>query len=52
MFGTDWPVCQLAGEYQSVFDVVHSYMSSLSDAERAAVMGGTAAKFYGVAKRP
>lgn len=52
MFGTDWPVCLLAGEYPEVYDLVHTYMQSLSDEERAAVQGGNAAKFYGITSRP
>lgn len=51
MFGSDWPVCLLAGEYQKVFELAHSYVESLSEEEQAAVMGGTAAKFYGIADR-
>jgi L-fuconolactonase len=48
MFGSDWPVCTLAGTYGQVADVVDSYVSGLSESERAAVWGGNAARFYGL----
>ncbi|KAA2242039.1 amidohydrolase family protein [Chitinophaga agrisoli] len=46
MYGSDWPVCLLAGEYAQVKGLVTDYISRLSAAEQAAVMGGNAAAFY------
>jgi L-fuconolactonase len=47
MFGTDWPVCLLASDYQRWVSVVERAISTLSYGERAAIMGGTAARIYG-----
>lgn len=46
MFGSDWPVCTLAGSYSQVVGIVETYIAALSADERAAVMGGNAAAFY------
>jgi len=46
MFGTDWPVCTLAGSYEQVAGTVREILASLSPAARADVFGGTAARFY------
>lgn len=48
MFGSDWPVCTLAGTYQQVYQLIDDTISSLSAGEQAAVLGQTAAHFYGV----
>jgi L-fuconolactonase len=49
MIGSDWPVCLLAGSYADVVGVVGDYVGRLAAAERDAVLGGTAARFYGLA---
>lgn len=49
MFGSDWPVCTLAAGYREVFDTAQNLTSGLSEAERAAVFGGTATRVYGLA---
>jgi L-fuconolactonase len=46
MIGSDWPVCSLAGSYDRVMAVVEHFVSPLAAAE--AILGGTAAKFYGL----
>ena len=46
MYGSDWPVCELAGSYQQVHDALVDLLGTISDAERDAIFGGTAAKFY------
>ncbi len=46
MIGSDWPVCTLAGTYKEVMDVVTTALEHRSPAERDAVLGGTAAKFW------
>jgi L-fuconolactonase len=46
MFGTDWPVCTLAGEYETVADTTRAILKSLSPADKSAVFGGNANRFY------
>ena len=46
MFGTDWPVCTLAGEYMDVTSTVQNILASLSPDAKADVFGGTATRFY------
>ncbi len=48
MFGSDWPVCLLAGDYASVVRLAQSLTTGLSDAERMAVFALTAARVYGI----
>ncbi|MCT2588220.1 amidohydrolase family protein [Actinophytocola gossypii] len=48
MFGSDWPVCELAATYSQVTAAAEALTAGLSEAERAAVFGGTAARVYGV----
>jgi L-fuconolactonase len=46
LFGSDWPVCTLAGSYQQVYDSMMDALGPLSDADRQAIFGETARKFY------
>jgi L-fuconolactonase len=46
MFGSDWPVCLMAGEYGQVLEVVQKYISGLSIAQQQQILGGNAVKFY------
>ena len=46
MFGTDWPVCTLAGEYGQVASAARDILESLSPAAKADVFGATATRFY------
>jgi L-fuconolactonase len=46
MFGSDWPVCLVAAEFETVHDVLHRFAERLTPAERAAVFGKTAATAY------
>jgi L-fuconolactonase len=48
MFGSDWPVCALAGSYAQVAGLVADYTAGLSHTEQAAVWGQTAVNFYGL----
>lgn len=48
MFGSDWPVCLLAGTYDHVIGIVEQFVSSLSPSEQASIMGGTSCRFYGI----
>jgi L-fuconolactonase len=45
-FGSDWPVCLLAASYPEVVAAAHEALGGLSEAERAAVFGGTAVAVY------
>jgi L-fuconolactonase len=46
MFGSDWPVCKLAAQYEEVLRIVEHYISSFSKEEQQRIMGGNAIKFY------
>lgn len=48
MFGSDWPVCTCAASYATTVALVEDTIRSLSADEKAAVMGGNAARFYGL----
>ena len=48
MFGSDWPVCTVAGTYSEVAGIVHDYVHALSPDEQAAIWGETAQRFYGL----
>ena len=48
MFGSDWPVCQLAGSYSDVHHLFESAISKLSVDEQNALRGGTAIRLYGL----
>ncbi|GAA4578638.1 amidohydrolase family protein [Planotetraspora phitsanulokensis] len=48
MFGSDWPVCELAASYAQVVELAGELTSGLSEAERARVFGGTAQEWYGL----
>ena len=48
MVGSDWPVCTLAGDYGRVVSVVKDYVARRPQADQEAVLGGTAARFYGI----
>ncbi|APA87934.1 amidohydrolase family protein [Paraburkholderia sprentiae WSM5005] len=46
MWGSDWPVLELNGDYLLWHSVATTLLASLSDAERDAVFGDNAAAFY------
>jgi len=48
MFGSDWPVCLVAGNYGKVKKLVTDFIANLSKAEQEAIMGKNAVKFYGL----
>jgi L-fuconolactonase len=48
MFGSDWPVCRLAGSYQSVKELLVDYVHDLPIPEQEKVFGLTATNFYGL----
>ena len=48
MFGSDWPVCTLAGTWKEVLAAFTQAVGPLQMAEREKLLGGTAARFYGL----
>src|SRR5690606_17335070 len=42
MFGSDWPVCLVAGNYSKVKNLVTDFISTLSSSEQAQIMGTNA----------
>jgi L-fuconolactonase len=46
LFGSDWPVCTVAGSYAQVFDAAQHALGDLSDDERSWVFGRSAATAY------
>lgn len=49
MFGSDWPVSELAASYGEVFDALVECIGGVSESERAQILGHTAMKFYQLA---
>jgi L-fuconolactonase len=52
MLGSDWPVCRLAAEYPRVRSIVESFLEQLSAAERSAIEGENARRFYRLGNDP
>lgn len=48
MYGSDWPVCLLAGSYARAFDALQECLAGLGQDEMALVMGENARRFYGI----
>lgn len=48
LWGSDWPVLLLAGDYQDWFAASEELLVDLSPAERAAIFGGNAARIYAI----
>ena len=46
MFGSDWPVALLAGDYAKVWSETCKCLADLTAAERDAILGGTGNAFY------
>ena len=46
MYGSDWPVCLVAGSYEKVAGIVKDYFAAFSSAEQDLFFGGNAIKFY------
>jgi len=45
-FGSDWPVCLLAGPYSQVSGILHRFLEQVRQEERECVWGGNAEEFY------
>jgi len=48
LFGSDWPVCLLAGSYQSVLTGLTAALPAMSPSELEQVFGGNAKRTYGI----
>jgi L-fuconolactonase len=48
MWGSDWPVLNLASDYASWHSMTMELLADLSADDRALIMGGNAARFYGL----
>ena len=46
MYGSDWPVCEIAADYGQVLDIVKDYFAAFSQTEQQAFFGGNAIEFY------
>jgi L-fuconolactonase len=46
MFGSDWPVCELAASYEEVHAGLIEALGPLGETDRAAIFGETARRFY------
>jgi L-fuconolactonase len=50
LWGSDWPVLRLAGDYQDWLDMGHALLDAVdpppSDAQRRAIFGGNAIRVY------
>ena len=48
MFGSDWPVCLVAAEYEQVLGIVQEYMKRVgfSENDQVKVLGLNATRFY------
>ena len=49
MFGSDWPVCVLAGDYAKVWKETNAALTGFTQDQIDAVLGSTAEKFYNLA---
>jgi len=46
MYGSDWPVCLLAGTYERMFELVDTYTRRLAPPARERFFGDNATRFY------
>ena len=46
LYGSDWPVCLLAANYQEQLTIVKDHIITLSETEQAKVMGINTMDFY------
>lgn len=46
LFSSDWPVCNVAGGYEKMINIVQNYTSTLTQNEQELFWGGNAIQFY------
>jgi L-fuconolactonase len=52
MFGSDWPVCELAATYDQVHEAARTFAAALSTSEQEEVFAGTATRAYPLSSGP
>jgi L-fuconolactonase len=48
LFGSDWPVCLLAGSYDEVVGLVSNYTADFSSKAKEKLFGANAARIYNI----
>jgi L-fuconolactonase len=48
LWGSDWPVVELAGGFEAWWSASHRLLEALDDAQRAGILGENARRFYGL----
>jgi L-fuconolactonase len=51
MFGSDWPVCLLAGTYSQTKSLVDDCVCGWPESDRRKLFGGNAVRFYGLTQK-
>lgn len=46
LYGSDWPVCLLAAEYELQLEIIGEYITKYSAEDKEKIMGGNAINFY------
>jgi L-fuconolactonase len=46
IYGSDWPVCNLAGTYSSSWEILQQFLMPLTPGEKKAILGDNAVRFY------
>lgn len=46
MYGSDWPVCLVAGSYRDQLSILEHSISTFSETEKQSIMGENAIRFY------
>ncbi len=49
MYGSDWPVCLVAGKYKQVIEIIEKFLEQVNDEEKEKVWGKNAIQFYNLA---
>jgi len=50
LFGSDWPVCNIAGGYTKYLNTINTYLKQFSKQEQSLFFGENAAQFYHLSK--
>ena len=46
LFGSDWPVCLIAADYERVWDLINNYLAYFGQEDQEKIMGLNAVDFY------
>jgi L-fuconolactonase len=46
MYGSDWPVCLIAADYEKQLALIENYVSKWKNTEGGKIFGDNAKKFY------